>query len=109
MCDAGELPPVGSEFIHQNKKVKCISTSDEQGGVVTFLVDELNIECCWNNDSWVRAITPPIKLEDGKAYQFTDVTITCGVFSSRDDCFHNIDGLICPEDCTNIQELEVKS
>ena len=59
MCDAGELPPVGSEFIHQNKKVKCISTSDEQGGVVTFLVDELNIECCWNNDSWVRAITPP--------------------------------------------------
>lgn len=55
MSDAGELPPIGSYFIHENKKVKTISTSKEDGGVVTFL-DGCDIGCCWNNDSWVRPI-----------------------------------------------------
>jgi len=73
MCDAGELPPVGSEFMHKGEKVECISTSDEEGGVVTFLNDARNIECCWNNDTWVRAIdtrTDEQKCVDNMMYAY---------------------------------------
>jgi hypothetical protein len=72
MADAGELPPVGSDFLHAKKVVTCLSVSDYDGGVVTFAYNdrdgqEVDIDCCWNNDSWVQPIdtrTPKQKSVD---------------------------------------------
>ena len=55
MSGNGELPPIGSKFNHQGRIVKTLSTSSEEGGVVTFL-DGTDIGCCWNNSSWVIPI-----------------------------------------------------
>ena len=71
MSDKKELPSIGSYFLSEGKKVKTLSTTKEEGGVVTFLTDKGGIACCWNNASWVHPITPaPIKLIDGNAYMF---------------------------------------
>jgi len=118
MCDAGEMPSVGMECM--------VYVESDDGSVMEWLpakvVGEYKCQPIIRlNDSKgaegyfdvfaadkIKPLTPPIELIDGKAYQFTDVTVTCGVFSSRDDCFHNIDGLVCPEDCTNIKPLTVE-
>lgn len=61
MADGGELPPVGSDFLHAKKVVTCLSVSDYDGGVVTFAYKdrdshEPDIACCWNNEAWVKPI-----------------------------------------------------
>lgn len=62
MADAGELPPVGSEFLHNGEVVLCISTTSHDGGAVTFRRltqgNGPDIACCWNNKSWVKPIDP---------------------------------------------------
>lgn len=72
MADAGVIPPVGSEFLHDKKVVTCLSISDYDGGVVTFAYKDRegqkeDISCCWNNDAWVKPIdnrTPKQKAID---------------------------------------------
>lgn len=63
MSDAGELPPVGSDFLHNGEVVLCISTTSHDGGVVTFRRltqgNGPDIACCWNNKSWVKPILIP--------------------------------------------------
>jgi hypothetical protein len=73
MADNGELPLVGSEFMHQGKVVKTLSTSKEEGGVVTFL-DGTGIGCCWNNDAWVNAIDTRIDKEKAADEFVKDMT-----------------------------------
>jgi hypothetical protein len=64
MADAGELPPVGSKFLHKGHAVLCISTTEHDGGVVTFRGltqgNGPDIACCWNNKSWVKPILIPL-------------------------------------------------
>jgi len=55
MQNAGKLPEVGMKFLHEGKVVETLSTTKAQGGVVTFIRDG-SIACCWNNNSWVKAI-----------------------------------------------------
>lgn len=71
MADAGELPPVGSKFLHNGEVVLCISTTSHDGGVVTFRRltqgNGPDIACCWNNKSWVKPLdtrTPKQKAVD---------------------------------------------
>ena len=64
MADNGELPSVGSEFLHKGSVATTLSTSNEHGGVVTFTVDNgCSIDCCWNNDAWVKPIDTRTKKE----------------------------------------------
>jgi hypothetical protein len=56
MSDKGELPPIGSYFFCEGKKVKSISTSKEEGGVVTFLTDKGRIECSRLINAFVEPI-----------------------------------------------------
>lgn len=57
MADNGELPPVGSEFMHKGVLAVALSTSAEHDGVVTFTTDNgCSVECCWNNDAWVKPV-----------------------------------------------------
>ncbi|HHZ68824.1 MAG TPA: hypothetical protein EYN54_00750 [Methylococcaceae bacterium] len=104
MCDEGVSATIGMEVKHQGVTKTVTGNSDANNNVTLLSVNNMY---CIAHTNTLEPLTPPIELIDGKAYQFTDVTVTCGVFSSRDDCFHNIDGLVCPEDCTNIQLLEV--
>jgi hypothetical protein len=109
MDDNGELPSVGAYFLHEGKKVKCISTSEEEGGVVTFLTNSNAIDCCWNNGVWVKPLTPPVELIDGKAYQFDcGANIRIGIFSGN-GFSGGIKSYWTLSACTNIQPLTVET
>jgi len=56
MEDNGELLTVGMMFNHKGKEVKALAISKEDGGSVLFQTDGNNIDCCWNNDAWVKPI-----------------------------------------------------
>jgi hypothetical protein len=86
MADNGELPQVGSEFMHQGKVVKTLSTSKEEGGVVTFL-DGTDIGCCWNHDAWVNAIDTTTDKE--KAIDAIDKLITDAYQEATDSFVSN--------------------
>lgn len=54
------LPPVGCEIKTKDGVAKVVSTSEEEGGIVTYSWnDGRNIACCWNNKSWVNPIKKP--------------------------------------------------
>ena len=56
----------------QNKEVVVIglSVTDDNEHVITFEHPLIGIGCGLYFESWVLPLTPPITLEDGKAYQF---------------------------------------
>jgi hypothetical protein len=112
MSDKGELPPIGSYFFCEGKKVKAISTTKEEGGVVTFLTEQGGIECCWCNKSWVEPIPAPIEFVDGAAYMFncdTDVDVI-GLFSKGGGLFVINNGAVFNACfCTNIRLMTVES
>jgi hypothetical protein len=108
MSDNKELPPIGSYFLSEGKKVKTISTTTEEGGVVTFSTEGGDISCCWNNDSWVRPLPAPIELDHGKAYifnhhRFEDPLV--GVYNKADRAFITVENACFAVDCTNIRPL----
>jgi hypothetical protein len=84
MADNGECPKLGSEFtvgdvdIHsrifdfKGKEVEVIGLSVAKGckQAITFQHPTMGIGCGLFDNSWVKSLTPPIELIDGKAYQF---------------------------------------
>lgn len=55
--DGVGLPPVGCEVKTKHGKSKVISTSEFDGGVVTYAYDnECSIACCWAISDWVKPL-----------------------------------------------------
>jgi hypothetical protein len=54
-----------------------------------------------------KPLTPPIVLEDGKAYSFDSESVgDCGIYSNEDNLFHYVGNeAVRVEDCTNIKLL----
>jgi hypothetical protein len=110
MSDKGELPPIGSYFFSEGKKVKAISTTKEEGGVVTFLTEQGGIECCWCNKSWVEPIPAPIELVDGGAYMFDYQSVqTIGLYCTINNMFYTTNSRMFITNCTNIRLMTVES
>lgn len=62
------LPPVGCKIKTKRGISEVLSTSDWDGGVVTYSYKHedggMSIECAWNNESWINPIeTPEAKKE----------------------------------------------
>jgi hypothetical protein len=106
MSDKKELPPIGSYFLSEGKKVKTISTTTEEGGVVTFSTEGGDISCCWNNDSWVRPLPAPVDLVDGNAYMFSfEDSEGAGLYVEDEHCLYMVGCQYSVENCTNIRPL----
>ena len=55
--DGEGLPPVGCKIKTKHGVSEVLSTSDWDGGVVTYSYDDgMSIGCAWNNKSWVNPI-----------------------------------------------------
>lgn len=127
MHDNGELPSAGmkvqleedTEFfscasgeittLKTNDIVYVVSVgkrSDNGNDVITVMQSDSGF--CTINPDYIKPITPPTPLIDGKAYEYTDVNIEQGIFCSADDCFHSPGWTVCASDCTNIKPLTVK-
>lgn len=62
------LPPIGCKIKTKRGISEVLSTSDWDGGVVTYSYKHedggMSIECAWNNKSWINPIeTPKAKKE----------------------------------------------
>ncbi len=113
MCDAGELPSVGMECLFKKRGAL-------ESGTVTAITKRFIIFTDWFGDEHVRKIdeltieplTPPIKLIDGKAYQFKahkNRKPVDGFYSAYKDEFVYLQGTVRSNDAINIKLLEVKS
>ena len=62
--DGEGLPPVGCLIKTKEGEARVLSTSTEEGGVVTYSWDDgLNIGCSWNNKSWINPLETKEDLE----------------------------------------------
>ena len=104
MADAGELPPVGSKFLHNGEVVLCISTTSHDGGVVTFRrITQGNgpdIACCWNNKSWVKPILIPIDTRTPKQKAVDEM-----MNSLSDYCKEQLSEDLLREICQEIEDI----
>jgi len=95
----------------QNEEVEVIglSVTDTHQHVITFQHPLIGIGCGVYYPSWVKPLTPPIELIDGKAYQFESTQHGGAIgFYNSDSCrFINVNMSIRSDMCTNIQLLEV--
>ena len=98
--DAGSVLKVYSHDVESNDNcVLAGSGKYQSGGVVAF---EYHIK-------YLKPLTPPMTLIDGKAYQFDYRDIeTCGVYSKDHNLLYSADSIIDISDCTNIQPLTVE-
>ena len=124
MCNAKKLPPIGSYAklsiyaIDDNNDVFIEGDRVLIGGHANFGGEDVAVYAKGNSTgtsiaSGFKPLTPPIKLIDGKAYQFTygnTPTIT-GLYSKIHKQLQAIAGHYDVRHCTNIQPLtvEVKS
>jgi len=119
MADNGELPLVGMECMVFNGELmnaeyeKC--TIDFIGcHVIVYSSESCTERTCNLELVKFKAITPPIKLLDGKAYQFdtVDGVTWVGFYRDHNDCFYDTkcfsETISESKNCTNIQLLEVK-
>ena len=136
MVDNGVFPGVGHSFIVGNEVESDSRTIDFKGleveviglskldddTVITFSHPTMGIGCGVYFKSWVKPLTPPVPLIDGKAYQFDyDGGIIAGVFSkgyvetyadiaknNRNDLFVCVAENLLVNKVTNIQPLTVE-
>jgi hypothetical protein len=107
MSDNGELPPIDSYFMHKGKKVQTISTTKEISGVVTYLTEDGEIDCCWNNAQCVQPLTEP--LIEGNAYMFDYKCASyIGIYASAPHRFIKVGGFTLSSYCTNIRPMTVE-
>tara|TARA_R110000851_G_scaffold160243_2_gene303482 strand:- start:688 stop:1560 length:873 start_codon:yes stop_codon:yes gene_type:complete len=121
MCDNGESPSVGMEFLMKHKDAdESWAQPDFHPAKMKAIGDELFIieslsECNRLKESvgtiddyLFKPLTPPIELIDGKAYQFDyDGDTFQGIYSERGDDFHSNKFVSSAPICTNIQPLTV--
>ena len=121
MCDNGELPSVGMEFLMKHKDAdESWAQPDFHPAKMKAIGDELFIieslsECNRLKESvgtiddyLFKPLTPPIELIDGKAYQFDyDGDTFQGIYSERGDDFHSNKFVSSAPICTNIEPLTV--
>jgi len=113
MADTGTLPPINSEYLDEDGQ---LCTSLLHHG--SFVLGEMQEHCPINqypvfstsrNDR-VSVLTPPIVLDNGKAYQLTYRNIeTCAIYSKDHNLLYSAESIIDIKDCANIQLLEVTS
>ncbi len=123
MCDAGELPSVGESFLvgkldsdsrikdFQGEEVEVINISElnDSPVVITFYHPLIGLGCGVYYSSWVRPLTPPIELINGKVYQFDYKGVTRYAPYTEDiNFFSDVDIHIKPDLCTNIKPLTVE-
>ena len=107
MADAGTLPSVGMEY-----KDGVVMVDADADGMYVVQEAGVSIICAL---SGITPVTPPIVLEDGKAYQFDYkqgvkvVNSMTGICILSGDIFLTVDGSFCIPNCTNIKLLGVTS
>lgn len=106
------VKPDSRLFDFKDKEVKVIGLSKKGDEVViTFSHPSIGIGCGMHWKKWVKPLTPPVVLDNGKAYAFVSKTHGGGIgyYNSNNKEFVNINMGISINHCTNIQELGVKS
>ena len=117
MCDNGDLPSIGADCLakrcHESDsgwKTCFVIGKDKTGHYLVFEyggeLEQVNID---NGTFVFKPLTPPIKLEDGKAYSFDSESVgSCGIYSDEYNLFHYIGNeVVMVDDCTNIKLLGV--
>jgi hypothetical protein len=120
MADNCVLPSVGMEcLIYYSEldsryndffdvKIKILAVT---GDVFTFSNDTLGLGALKLNSKLLKPLTPPIKLENGKAYQFygTDNKKKLGFYNSSRDKFTNNDYAWKASAVTSIEPLTLEA
>ena len=115
MCDAGELPSVGMEYLDDDGQIsKClVNYGDITIGLnIEHVETENYLPISQTSRGNCKPLTPPIELIDGKAYQFQahkNRNPVDGFYSADEDEFVYLQGTVRSHDAINIQLLEVKS
>ncbi len=105
MHEAGELPGVGMEVMIRDEKRIILLDTDSDGDYIT-----INKYGVYEFDSinQIEPLEPPVKLVDGKAYQFIyDCYEEFGRYNSEFNCFCTGSNAYNDIHCTNIQPLTV--
>ena len=124
MADNGVSPSVGMEFIcgdemandertveFKGVKVKVIGVSAMgKDKVITFCHESLGVGCGIFFSSWVKPLTPPITLIDGKAYQFyIEGFLALGFYREDRKSFFSCGNKVCGlSEADEIQPLTVE-
>jgi len=125
MCNKGVLPLVGMECfvssdykfngpINANDFVTVYATENlpNENTVLIGKVDASGVYACSCHVKYLKPLTPPIELIDGKAYQFEyEGQTRYAPYRESINFFSDVDMHINPDSCTNIILLtpEVKS
>jgi hypothetical protein len=108
MTDNGVLPSVGMEVMILDEVHKVLLLPDDTRAYVTLYEGEY----FFNTIDFMKPLTPPITLIDGKAYQFDyDKYTALGFYKESDCCFYDTacfdEEIAFKVQCTNIQPLTV--
>lgn len=116
MCDAGELPSVGMEYLDDDGQIsKClVNYGDITIGLNVEHVDTKDyLPISQTSRGNCKPLTPPIELIDGKAYQFDSGKYTfVGFWNKNANAFYDTkcfdENLAGFKACTNIKPLTVE-